>query len=125
MRMSKRRFHIPARFGVPLGALACATVTLFVPERANPQLGSAQVPLPNFLLLLDTSGSFELMIDGNTPETLGEGGTPTTTAECVPGTQSNPNRWGVAVQALTGSIEPYYSCAAMDRSQPGFVNQYS
>ncbi len=120
MRMSRRRFRIlPSRLGLPLGAVALAAATFFVSERANAQLGAANVPLPNVLVLLDTSGSFEYMIDGNTPETAGENGT------CVPGSQSIPNRWGVAVQALTGNIQPYYSCASMNRSQQGFVNQYA
>jgi type IV pilus assembly protein PilY1 len=92
---------------------------LFLSKNANAQLGAANVPLPNVLLLLDTSGSFENMIDGNTPETAGENGT------CTPGTQSVPNRWGTAVQALTGNIQPYFSCASMDRSSAGFFNQYA
>jgi type IV pilus assembly protein PilY1 len=119
MRMSRRRFHITSRLGLPVGAFAFAVATLLVSESANAQLGAANVPLPNVLILLDTSGSFEYMIDGNTPETLGENGT------CNPGVQSVPNRWGVAVQALTGNIQPYFSCASMDRTKQGFLNQYS
>jgi type IV pilus assembly protein PilY1 len=108
-----------ARRWAPLGACAFAA-TLFLPRNADAQsLGAANVPLPNVLLLLDTSGSFENMIDGNTPETAGENGT------CVPGSASIPNRWGTAVQALTGSIQPYYSCASMNRSSTGFFNQYA
>jgi type IV pilus assembly protein PilY1 len=132
--MSRRRLHIPSRIGLPLGALACAAATFLVSDRANAQLGAANVPLPNVMLLLDTSGSFEYMIDGKTPETAGEGGTC-----CVAGAvgcdvangypagsgESTPNRWGVAVQALTGSILPYYQCASMNRSQQGFYNQYA
>src|SRR3984957_19681056 len=123
MRMSRLRFHIPPRLGLPLGAVACAAAmflgSALVSRSASAQLGAANVPLPNVLLLLDTSGSFEYMIDGNPPETLGEGGT------CNPGVQSVPNRWGVAVQALTGNIQPYFSCASMDRTKQGFLNQYS
>src|ERR1700722_16559287 len=107
-----------ARRWGPLGACALAA-TLLLSKNANAQLGAANVPLPNVLLLLDTSGSFENMIDGNTPETAGENGT------CTPGTQSVPNRWGTAVQALTGNIQPYFSCASMDRTKQGFLNQYS
>src|SRR5579871_2818401 len=120
MRMSRHRFHMRSRLGWPLGALACAA-TFFVSAGANAQLGSSNVPMPNVLLLLDTSGSFEYMIDGKLPEAPGENGTC-----CVGGavgcgatngfpgtTESVPNRWGVAVQALTGNIQPYYSCASM------------
>jgi type IV pilus assembly protein PilY1 len=117
--MSRRRFHLPPRVGLPLCAIACAGASFLVSAKASAQLGAANVPLPNVLIVLDTSGSFELMIDGNTPESPGENGT------CVPGAQSVPNRWGTAVQALTGDIQPYYSCAAMDRGQPGFFNQYA
>jgi type IV pilus assembly protein PilY1 len=118
MAMGRSSCSFPAGRWAPLGACALAA-TLFASKSADAQLGAANVPLPNVLLLLDTSGSFENMIDGNTPETTGEGGT------CVPGTQSIPNRWGTAVQALTGNIQPYYSCAAMNRSSGGFFNQYA
>ncbi len=119
MRHLRHRLSNRARLGASVCAAAAAACAILSPRDARAQLGAANVPLPNVLLLQDTSGSFELMIDGNTPETAGEGGT------CVPGTGSNPNRWGVAVQALTGSIQPFYSCAAMDRSKPGFYNQYA
>jgi type IV pilus assembly protein PilY1 len=107
------------RFGIASSSAALGLTALLWAPSAGAQLGAANVPLPNVLLLQDTSGSFEYMIDGKTPETPGEGGT------CIPGTQSNPNRWGVAVQALTGNILPAFSCAAMDRSQVGFLDQYS
>ncbi len=116
--MRQSQFINRVRRWGPLGACALAAA-LFASRNADAQLGAANVPLPNVLLLLDTSGSFENMIDGNTPETAGENGT------CVPGTQSVPNRWGTAVQALTGNIQPYYSCASMDRSSAGFFNQYA
>jgi type IV pilus assembly protein PilY1 len=115
MRVSQWRFCI--RPSLCCGGAAIAT--LLAAGNAEAQVGNANVPLPNVLLLQDTSGSFEYMIDGNPPEKAGEGGT------CSPGVASNPNRWGVAVEALTGNIQPFYSCAAMDRTQQGFVNQYS
>lgn len=110
--------HVLARRRAPFSACALAT-TLLLSKSASAQIGAANVPPPNVLILLDTSGSFENMIDGNTPETAGEGGT------CVPGTQSIPNRWGTAVQALTGNIQPYFSCASMNRASAGFFNQYA
>ena len=36
---------------------------------------------------------------------------------CAPGTASNPNRWGMLLQALTGNMQPYYSCDAVDRTE--------
>jgi type IV pilus assembly protein PilY1 len=118
------------RFSMTSRAAAAAVAAALWATSAHAQFGSANVPLPNVLLLQDTSGSFEYMVDGNTPETAAEGGTCAFNMPAnpngYPGTvQSNPNRWGVAIQALTGNILPYYSCAAMDRSQQGFLNQYS
>jgi type IV pilus assembly protein PilY1 len=105
---------------------------------ADAQVGSANVPLPNVLLLLDTSGSFEHMIDGSNPEDTSAGpynanptgnNNPATNlyANCetawnhTPPVAAVPNRWGVAVQALTGTIvnaagAPFYSCVTMDRA---------
>jgi type IV pilus assembly protein PilY1 len=131
MRESIFRFHVRSRWGGALCASFWGLTTLLVAESANAQLGTANVPLPNVLLLQDTSGSFEYMIDGNLPEVAGEGGTccvgQPVSATCPQGssTPTNPNRWGVAVQALTGNILPSYACAAMDRTQPGFYNQYA
>jgi type IV pilus assembly protein PilY1 len=116
-------------------------VGLVAVERgADAQVGSANVPLPNVMLLLDTSGSFEHMIDGSNPEdtTAGPFNTNPTgnndsvhhlyanceTAANAPGGPypALPNRWGIAVQALTGTFlnaqgsAPFYSCVTMDRA---------
>src|SRR5512143_3959384 len=85
---------------------------------ARAQQVDVNPPLPNVLILLDTSGSMEKMLDGTDPEA--------SNATCSPGVQSSPNRWGIAVQALTGSIGPYYSCYAMPRSKgSAFDLEYS
>jgi len=76
---------------------------------ARAQQMDVNPPLPNVLILLDTSGSMEKMLDGQDPENE--------SATCSPGVQSSPNRWGIAVQALTGSVAPYFSCLAMPRSK--------
>ncbi len=78
---------------------------------ARAQQVDVNPPLPNVLILLDTSGSMEKMLDGNDPESEN--------ATCSPGVQTAPNRWGIAVQALTGSMSPYYSCVAMPRTSGG------
>jgi type IV pilus assembly protein PilY1 len=109
-----------------------------VAGRADAQVGSANVPLPNVMLLLDTSGSFEHMIDGSNPEDTTAGpynasvtgnNNPVTNmyANCETAWNTAggpysalPNRWGVAVQALTGTVldsagNTFYSCVTMDR----------
>jgi type IV pilus assembly protein PilY1 len=76
-------------------------------------------PLPNVLLLVDSSGSMERMIDGTMPENVG--------AACTPGTPMSKdqwNRWATLVQVLTGDIENF-SCQAIDRKSQAFVSEYS
>ena len=89
-------------------ALLAGGSTLLVSQGAEAQLVDVNPPLPNTLILLDTSGSMEKMIDGTDPEV--SGGT------CSPGVASAPNRWGVAMQALTGDVSPYFSCTSMPRA---------
>ncbi|MCL2724624.1 MAG: PilC/PilY family type IV pilus protein [Polyangiaceae bacterium] len=74
--------------------------------------------LPNVLLLVDNSGSMERMSDGTLPSDNVENA-------CNPGVASSPNRWGILVQALTGNMQPFFSCGKMDRSTGGaLVNEY-
>lgn len=88
-----------------------------------PSLARAQLdinpPLPNVLLLIDTSGSMENMIDGKRPEQAG--------AACTPGVTmpaSSMNRWATLISVMTGTIENF-SCQALDRSSAAFKNEYS
>jgi type IV pilus assembly protein PilY1 len=75
--------------------------------------GTTRKPLPNVLLLVDTSGSMERMTDSTLPI-------------CSPGTESEPNRWGMLLQALTGNLLPYYSCEALSRASGSrFTKEYS
>src|SRR5687768_4920960 len=112
--MRKKSFSSRTR---PLVALIGATVavaSLVAAERdAEAQnVGTTNKPLPNLLLLIDTSGSMERMLDNSLPiqnyPPLPAG----TTNQCSPGVRSNPNRWGTLLQALTGNFQPYYSCDA-------------
>lgn len=73
-------------------------------------------PLPNVLLLIDTSGSMENMVDGKRPEAAG--------ASCVPGTPTPQNRWATLVSVLTGTIQNF-SCHSLDRSSDAFKDEYS
>lgn len=95
--------------------------------------GTTNRPLPNVLLLVDTSGSMERMPDNSLPSANRDPITGTTYVPappvtypnaCSPGVQSNPNRWGMLLQALTGNLQPYYSCSAIDRTTPAFRNEF-
>ncbi|MFO0679546.1 MAG: hypothetical protein U0169_23670 [Polyangiaceae bacterium] len=92
------------------------TAALLHANVASAQQVDVSPPLPNIMVLLDTSGSMEKMIDGSTPAT------------CTPGTATTANRWGEVVQKLTGSMLPYYSCQEMPRSgasKTAFLDEYS
>src|SRR5437762_10858674 len=91
-----------------IGALA-------IPSPARAQISSAAdavQPLPNVLILLDSAGSMELMMDGTTPE-AGGGACPTVYSSTM--TYPNANRWGTQLQALTGDLTQY-SCIDMPRT---------
>lgn len=105
-----------------LWSTPAALLVVASPHDAHGQAaGTVSRPLPNVLLLVDSSGSMEKMPDGSLPSENRDpvtgapigSGTPNT---CVPGVESNPNRMGILVQALTGNMQPYYSCAAMPRA---------
>ena len=81
--------------------------------------GDIDPPLPNVLLLIDSSGSMENMVDGQRPEAAG--------AACTPGvdmTQDQKNRWAILVSALTGSMD-HFSCEAVNRSSGAFKTEYT
>ncbi len=116
-----------ARASIALALLGAAASLGFARD-ANAQAGVTQRPMPNVLLLVDTSGSMERMADNSLPSAnvgVVAGGLPNA---CSPGTESNPNRWGMLLQALTGNLQPYFSCAAMSRSAAAagaaFRNEY-
>ncbi len=105
-----------------LGATAAGA--LCVSGDANAQIaGSTARPLPNVLLLVDNSGSMERMVDNSLPS-ANRAPTPLPVNACAPGSPSNPNRWGMLLQALTGNLQPYYSCDAVDRSSAAFKNEF-
>ncbi len=91
-------------------------------------------PLPNVVILLDTSGSMENMLDGNTPESEGQSCALTYTGNAVTVVDANalangttkPNRWGIAMQSLTGNMSPSYACVSMPRAAGSyFSTEYS
>jgi type IV pilus assembly protein PilY1 len=101
---ARRRFPLTRLVGA-----AAVAFTLAQPQQADAQQLDVNPPLPNVMILLDTSGSMEKMISGADPSS-----SPAST--CNPGVASSPNRWGVALQALTGDVLPYYSCSPMSRA---------
>lgn len=110
-----------------LGGATALSATPFFQGEARAQQTDVNPPLPNALILLDTSGSMEKMIDGNDPGGLGQGAGNACTYKYDsagnlitvgnPATGSAPNRWGVAVQALTGDIFPHFTCVEMPRTK--------
>jgi type IV pilus assembly protein PilY1 len=65
-------------------------------------------PMPNVLLLLDTSGSMEFQTNGST-------------TNCAIGDKS---RWINLIEVLTGGIENY-GCTMQDRTSAGFKTTYT
>jgi len=89
---------------------------------AGDALGQADLtpPLPNVMLLIDTSGSMEYMADGSAPVVDNAG-------KCVapPPGQTNMNRWATLVSVLTGTVQNY-SCYAQPRAKSSpFETEYT
>lgn len=101
---------------VGVGALGMALVA---------RNGSAQVdiepPLPNVLLLVDTSGSMDYKIDGS--KVACPNRDPSLTAEPT-GVLAEKSRWTQLIEVLTGDVQNY-SCYSQDRSSPSFIQEYS
>ncbi len=104
--MSVKRFRQSATSAIPFCG-AFASLCIIATTASAQQLDVVPV-LPNVMLLLDTSGSMEKLIDGRDVETE-------PTAVCNPAASTTPNRWGVALEALTGKFADGYRCLAMSR----------
>jgi type IV pilus assembly protein PilY1 len=101
-RASRRHFGVGWTALFALGALPLA------PSLAHAQVDVAP-PLPNVMLLVDTSGSMEYRTDGSE-------------VTCTPGNAAGTNhksRWIDLVEVLTGTIDSY-SCQAVDRLSDDF-----
>lgn len=99
-------------------ALACAAV-LSRAREASAQ-SDLSPPLPNVLLLVDTSGSMEYLPDGTPPLLDAQN-------RCLPpgAGGDNQNRWAKLVSVLTGTFESY-SCYAQPRDAgTAFETEYS
>lgn len=111
--------HVKYRFrALAVGAFGAS---LFSAHVSRAQQTDVNPPLPNVMLLLDSSGSMEMMADGTDPDA-------NATSKCTLGTSSLANRWGTAVQALTGEISGpagvKYSCVTEQRTGASFQNEY-
>jgi type IV pilus assembly protein PilY1 len=109
-----------------LAAFSAAAALGLVSTGARAQQVDVNPPLPNVMLLIDNSGSMERMIDGSLPES-----NPQNACNCAADGTCNfnvhppPNRWGVMLQALTGSVIGGYNCAAMPRTAGStFASEY-
>ena len=81
-------------------------------------------PLPNVLLLLDTSGSMENMPNDKAPEDPSNNPPlAASTAACTPGVTTTPNKWATLVQVLSGDINNF-SCESLDRGTTNFKKEY-
>jgi type IV pilus assembly protein PilY1 len=121
--------HQTMRFPIhrKVAAASAGVALLGVAPLARAQQLDLNPPAPNVLLLLDTSGSMERMIDGQTPEAGGQPCNYDLTGKVITGAVApTPNRWGNVIQALTGSwTNGVYNCVDMPRT-PGsqFTNEY-
>ena len=109
------------------GILGASFVVFGSGEEAHAQIaGTNQLPIPNVLLLIDSSGSMERMSDNTLPKDNNAYNLDNTQqkSQCIPGTSSLPNRWGMLVQALTGNLQPYFSCDEIQRTSASFKNEF-
>jgi type IV pilus assembly protein PilY1 len=96
-----------SRYGIVRFAALAALASTFASTRAGAQ-ADLNPPLPNVLLLVDTSGSMEYQIDGSA-------------VSCSPGNPAGVNdksRWVDLVEVLTGTIDTY-TCQQIDRTDAG------
>ncbi len=104
-----------------------SSLVLMASASARAQQVDTNPPLPNVLILLDTSGSMERMIDGTLPEASPSNtcNCDATTGVCNWNAQPSPNRFGIVQQSFAGTLTNGYNCAAMPRtSNSVFANEY-
>ncbi len=105
-----------------VSALGMCAAASAVTGHASAAPKTAEPPLPNVMLLVDTSGSMEQMIDSTSPESGADACTVTGGAT---GAATNPNRWGTLLQVLTGQFAQGYRCYKDDRSSGSFKDEYT
>jgi type IV pilus assembly protein PilY1 len=108
-------------------SLLVTSAALVVAASGGSALAQSDInpPLPNVLLLLDTSGSMENMANDKAPEDAANNPPfAATTAACTPGVATTPNKWATLVQVLAGDIDNF-SCEALDRGAASFKSEYA
>jgi type IV pilus assembly protein PilY1 len=120
-----------SRIGQWSCAASAGVALLGAAARADAQQVDTNPPLPNVLLMLDTSGSMERMSDGSLPET-----NTANTCNCVDTNgviscnwAQTPapaeNRWNTVQTALTGTLTNGFNCVAMPRNAGStFAQEY-
>ncbi|WP_437800876.1 hypothetical protein [Sorangium sp. So ce693] len=98
-----------------LVTMSSAATLGLIAGRARAQAMDVEPPLPNVLLLVDTSGSMEKTVAGGEPDC--NPGTP-------PASEALKSRWTKLVESLTGPIQNF-SCVAQPRTGAAFVNEFS
>jgi type IV pilus assembly protein PilY1 len=106
---------------------AAATVASLPPSLAHAQL-DIDPPLPNVLLLVDTSGSMEYLIDSAVVNGEVKNKLPGSVANssCDAGAPAATvlNRWATLVSVLTGTINDF-SCLKTSRQDPQFITDFT
>ncbi len=96
---------------------AAASLATFAAATLGARNARAQAdinpPLPNVVLLVDTSGSMEEMSDGTLPKTCSESS----------GTTSDMNKWTTLLEVLTGTVKGR-TCYKMERNTSEFLKEY-
>lgn len=111
-----------SNIGRVTGCLAALAATLLCAGAAHAQ-ADTEPPLPNVMLLIDTSGSMEFMMD---PDSSGKPRLPV----CNPSGIGNAsivneqNRWTTLATVLTGEF-PSFACAPQSRSDAAFKAEYA
>ena len=96
-----------------LTSLAALSALVAVAPGARAQV-DVNPPLPNVMLLVDSSGSMEYKSANNTFPACDPNGN----------TASEKSRWIELVEVLTGKIQDY-RCESVDRNSTAFKNEYS
>ncbi len=105
--------HTEVRWRARWVAVATGMLT-FVPGNAAAQ-SDVERPLPNVMLLVDTSGSMEFRSADNELPTCNPGD---------PNATNERSRWIDLVEVMTGTLSGY-SCFAQDRSSDAFRDEYT
>ncbi|WP_437601844.1 hypothetical protein WMF28_09600 [Sorangium sp. So ce590] len=98
-----------------LVTMGSAAAVSLLAARARAQAVDVEPPLPNVLLLVDTSGSMEKTVAGGEPDC-----NPLT----PPASEDLKSRWTKLVESLTGPIQDF-SCYAQPRTQSEFIDEFS